>query len=78
MVEFFKFALMGSTVRRAIKVALVITPILTVFNHFSEIRALELGAGFWLQVALTFMVPYCVSTYSCAMTAMEEHRKSEA
>ena len=76
MGEFVKFAVMHSTVKRAFKVALVITPILTVFNHFGEIRDLNMGAEFWFQVALTFTVPYCVSTFSSARAAMEEHRKS--
>ena len=78
MREFIKFAVMGSTVRRALKVALVITPILTVFNHFGEIRDFNLGVVFWFQVGLTFTVPYAVCTYSSAMAAMEEHRKSSA
>ena len=75
MREFVKYALMPSTVKRALRVALIITPILTVFNHFEEIRELRMGAGFWLQVGLTFLVPYFVSTYSSAQAAMEEHSK---
>lgn len=75
MNEFLKYACMPSTVKRAFKVALVITPILTVFNHFPEIRDLRLGAGFWIQVGLTFLVPYGVCTYSSARAAIEEHNK---
>jgi len=60
---------------RAVKVACVITPILTVFNHSREIIAREFGAAFWLQVGLTFLVPYGVSTYSSAMAAIAEHRR---
>ncbi len=75
MNQFLKYAFMPSTVKRSIKLALVITPILTVFNHFSEIRELQLGAGFWIQVGLTFIVPYGVCTYSSARAAIEEHSK---
>ncbi len=80
MQEFFTCAVKWSVVKRAIKVALIITPILTVFNHFAEIMALEMGFAFWVQVALTFSVPYFVSTYSSAMTALEVPRmqKEEA
>ena len=78
MQEFMRFALMRSTVRRALKVTCIVTPILTVFNHSGEIRVLNLGGVFWIQVGLTFMVPYAVSTFSSAMAAMEEHRKSSA
>ena len=61
---------MRSTVIRAVKVACVITPILTVFNHYQEIVDLRLSLSFWVQVLLTFTVPYCVSTYSSAMASM--------
>ncbi|MBI3992247.1 MAG: nitrate/nitrite transporter NrtS [Candidatus Lambdaproteobacteria bacterium] len=73
---FLARSLRRDTVLRATRVALVITPILTVFNHFGEIRALELGPSFWTQVLLTFCVPYCVSTYSSAMAAMAEQRSA--
>ena len=76
MSDFLKYCFQRSTVLRALKVAAVITPILTVINHFREIAALELGWGFWLQVALTFVVPYGVSTFSSAMAAIEEHSRS--
>ena len=71
--QFLRFAFMRSTVIRAVKVACVITPILTVFNHTPEIVDLRLGMSFWVQVLLTFTVPYCVSTYSSAMASMAAH-----
>ena len=76
MSQFLKYCMQRSTVVRAIKVGFVITPILTVINHFQEIAALEMGLGFWLQVGMTFVVPYCVSTYSSAMAAGEEHNRN--
>ena len=78
MRDFLKYACMPSTAKRAFKCALVITPILTVFNHFSEIRELRLVAGFWIQVGLTFIVPYGVSTFSSARAAIEQHKNSRA
>ena len=72
---FARYALMGNTVRRALKVAAVVTPILTLLNHSAELLALQLDRRFWLQAALTFFVPYLVSTYSSAMAAMQEHRR---
>ncbi len=68
---FLKYAVLGSTVRRAAKVALVVTPILTVFNHAHEIVELNFGYRFFLQTALTFLVPYAVATHSCAMTELK-------
>ena len=73
---FFQYAFMRSTVLRALKVACVITPILTVFNHYDKLMVGELGLHFWFQVVLTFIVPYCVSTYSAAMAGLEEHQKT--
>ena len=74
---FIKYAIMRSTVVRAVKIACVITPVLTLFNHYDKIMMGQLTIHFWFQVVLTFFVPYCVSTYSSAMAGMEEHRKME-
>lgn len=68
---------MRETVVRAVKVACVVTPVLTLLNHSREIAAAQLGAAFWLQVVLTFLVPYCVSMYSSAMSAIAEHRQMD-
>jgi hypothetical protein len=66
---------MRSTVRRAARVASIVTPILTLLNHSAELWALHLDGRFWLQAGLTFFVPYSVSTYSSAMAAIQEHRR---
>ena len=75
MSDFLKYCFQRSTVFRALKVAAIITPILTVINHFQELAALELDGLFWFQVGLTFVVPFGVSTFSSAMAALEEHRR---
>lgn len=75
---FVKFFRKRTTAIRALKVAAVITPILTIVNHFHEILALSIGPRFWLQVGLTFCIPYCVSSYSSAMQALADHRKHQA
>jgi hypothetical protein len=48
----------------AIKVALVVGTILALINHGPALLALELSRQQILQIALTYLVPYCVSTYS--------------
>ena len=73
---FLRCATERQTVLRAFGVALVITPILTLINHWDEIRRLDLGARFFAQVCLTFCVPYLVSTFSSARTEMAHHRQS--
>ena len=75
--DFLGYSCQRSTVVRAVKVASVITPILTVINHYGEIAAWRMGPGFWGQAGLTFLVPYFVSTYSSAMTTMEKASKAE-
>jgi hypothetical protein len=52
---------------RGIKVASVVTPILTLLNHGNEILAGTTGPSFWLQVGATFLVPFTVSVVSGAM-----------
>ncbi len=68
---FLKCATMGSTAKRSLQVAVVVTPVLTAVNHSHEIMALQFGWRFVLQVAMTFCVPYFVCTYSSAMTEIK-------
>lgn len=57
----------GPVVRRGLKVALVVTPILTLLNHGAEILSGRTGPSFWLQVGATFLVPFTVSVVSGGM-----------
>lgn len=70
--SFLTCACLPGTIIRALKVAFVITPILTVVNHSQEIMALDFSPRFFLQALLTFCVPYLVSTYSSAMTMLAD------
>ena len=54
------------TVLRAIRVALVIAPILIIINHHDQLLELNLTPRLVLKCVLTFFVPYCVSAYSSA------------
>ena len=75
---FIRYAVDGQTVRRATKVSMVVGPILTVLNHYHTILALDFHTRFFLQMALTFLVPYSVSTYSAAMACVHTHLAGEA
>ena len=59
-----KLATSGSVVRRATVVAMVVGTILVAINHGDAIVRGDLSMGRLLRIALTVMVPYCVSTYS--------------
>ena len=51
-------------VSTAIKVAIVVGTILALINHGPALLALELSRQQIVQIALTYLVPYGVSTYS--------------
>ena len=68
----------ASVVRRATIVAMVVGTILVAINHGDAIVRGDLSMGRLLRIALTVMVPYCVSTYSSVSalrTAAREHRR---
>lgn len=49
---------------RAIKVALVVGSILMLINHGDVILNNGLSIKEFIKITLTYLVPYCVSTYS--------------
>lgn len=48
---------------RAASVALVVGSILNVINHYDLLFGKPLAAQTLIQIALTYIVPYCVSTH---------------
>lgn len=55
----------------AIKVALVVGTILNLINQGG--RVLDGLAPSWFHVALNYLVPYCVSSYSAARNEMRRN-----
>jgi hypothetical protein len=64
-----------ATVKRAIGVAGIVGPVLTMINQPEALLALEFPPRVVLKIALTFLVPYSVSSYSSAqaLTQAEFH-----
>ncbi len=62
-----------SVVRRALKYAVVVGSVLIAINHGNAILGGDLDSGRLAQMALTTLVPYCVSTLSSvdALLAVE-------
>ncbi len=60
------------TVWRALKVAGIVGPILTVINQYDLLLNLDFSPRLCFKVALTFLVPYSVSSYSSARTYMDQ------
>jgi hypothetical protein len=64
MKNWLAIAFEASVVRRALKMMAVVGCILALINHGDALLMGAMTATAWLKVALTFAVPYCVSTIS--------------
>lgn len=62
--EFLRVALRPDTAWRALKLALIVGPILILINQWEAIQGL-VPFSLW-KALLTFLVPYCVSTWTAA------------
>ncbi len=63
-----------SVVCRAAIIALIVGQILAVINHGDKILAGTLTSGDLVKIALTFAVPYTVSTISSVLALREQRR----
>jgi hypothetical protein len=52
-----------ATVRMALRVSLVVGSVLNLINHFDVLLGAPLSSTTAVQMALTYVVPYCVSTH---------------
>ena len=75
MLEWIREASSWPVVRRALLFALVVGAILIAINHGAAIVRGEVGAGRLVQMGLTVLVPYTVSTLSSvlAMRALDRN-----
>ena len=73
-------AVQGTVVRRALACAVVVGAVLITINHGPAIVAGEVTTYRIVQMGLTLLVPYCVSTFSsvAAMRADRQSQKSDA
>jgi len=60
------------TVRKAVRVALVVGPVLGIINHFDLFLGAEVTVLRLSKIAVTFLVPFCVSAYSSATTMIAD------
>lgn len=75
-ITFVEAALERAVVTQALKVAAVVGTCLVAINQGDVIFAGE--SPDWLKLALTYCVPYCVSTYSAAMVRLAITRGAHA
>lgn len=64
MHKYLSIALSNEVAVTALRLALVVGTILALINHGAEILQGTLTKGNIYQIALTYLVPYSVSTYS--------------
>ena len=69
-------AFQRNVVLRGLKVAAVVGSILITINHLPALLAGDVGATRILQMGLTYLVPYCVSTWSSVAAIREIQRRS--
>lgn len=62
--NFIALALSRGVVKRALTVALLVGTLLALINHGGKILAASLTPEDWIKIALTYLVPYSVSTWS--------------
>ncbi|MBI4886957.1 MAG: nitrate/nitrite transporter NrtS [Acidobacteria bacterium] len=62
--EWLQLATSRAVVRRACVVAVVVGTVLILINHGEALLHGEVSSGRALQIVLTALVPYCVSTFS--------------
>ena len=62
--RFLSLALSPKVVKTAIKMSVIVGTVLALINHSEALSTLSFNATNLMQICLTYLVPYCVSTYS--------------
>jgi hypothetical protein len=55
--------------KRGVKVGLVVGTTLALINHGDKILAMALDSESGLKIGLTYLVPFCVSTWASVQTS---------
>jgi len=67
MKQFFKYVIQKETLKRSIKIALLVGTILALINHAEAIFEWNLNIMMISQIILDYFVPFSVASYSVAM-----------
>ncbi|WP_426415411.1 nitrate/nitrite transporter NrtS [Aestuariirhabdus sp. LZHN29] len=62
-------------VKRALRVAIIVGTLLVLINYADRIMEVELTQLDAIKMLLTYLVPYCVSTWS-AVATLRHHKPS--
>ena len=66
---FLKYATERVCIIRSLKVALVVGTVLALINHYDQFLSGTINLRLMVQIAVTYAVPYSVSTFGSAMQA---------
>ncbi|NOT53890.1 MAG: nitrate/nitrite transporter NrtS [Deltaproteobacteria bacterium] len=77
MVKLLHYWFRRETVIRALKMAAIVGPILTVINQGDVLLSGQYTPPVFLKIILTFLVPYSVSSVSSALTYMEQEQQEK-
>lgn len=77
MNEWLAIALTPAVRNRAVKVALLVGSIIAIINYGDKVFSGALMLRDVAKILMTFLVPYCVSTYS-AVSAIQEAARNRA
>jgi hypothetical protein len=69
---FLDLALSKTVAIPALKISVLVGTVLALINHGSSLVTMDLGTERLIQIALTYLVPYSVSTYS-SVRAIQAH-----
>jgi cation transporter-like permease len=75
MQKLFHYWFRRETVRRAVKIAAIVGPILTVINQGDVLLSGQYSPRVFLKIILTFLVPYIVSSCSSALASIEHEQQ---
>ena len=65
-------------IKKAVKVAIIVGIILNLINQGDVIITMEFSQINWSKFILTFFVPYSVSSYSAAVTLIDQIKEQNA
>lgn len=72
ILNWFSLAIEVNTLKRSIKVAVIVGTLLMLINHGDIILSGEIESQHMLKILLTYLVPYLVSTYSSVESTLNK------
>ena len=69
---FWEIAFSPMVRNRALKIASIVGCVLAAINHGDKILAMDVDLRTLVKIAMTFLVPYAVSTYSAVQAVREK------